>query len=216
MQKFTRSALMLGLVLAPAIASAQVIDQQSLDRNLTSNAGYLFAQTFTPSKNNIDGVGVLLYNSSTTAKSGLLAIQVYGGASTGYATLYDGTVAYEFGGLEHKFVDVFFPTQFVNPSELAYVQWQTNDGVNGPMMWFDYYNDPMAPTYDAYTRGFAYQTDDGTQYGASQDLPDDDVVFREYYDPRAVVATPEPASMVLLATGLVGIVGAARRRKVSK
>ncbi|HVZ17567.1 MAG TPA: PEP-CTERM sorting domain-containing protein [Terriglobales bacterium] len=177
--------LIIGLSLS---LSASVIDQQDSTAN-TYMAGFSqtdLAQSFTPSANTSAGAGIYLY--SLEGSDGI-TISLWTGLPTQGGTELASATSGPVG--PDQWVDVFWSPVAVTPGVTYYLVFESINNAGG--IWGDLDN--------GYAGGMVFANP------GYQPFPDFDYTFREY----SAAATPEPASLSLLAAGLFGVAGLRRK-----
>ena len=106
-------------------------------------------------------------------------------------------------------VDVFWDPVPVLPGQTYWLTIGEAVGPAWPQNWsiFWFTNDATIPNGQAYPLGNIWDSYDGVEAGPWVARDYGDAAFRPF-----TTVTPEPATMVMLATGLVGIAGLRRRR----
>ena len=228
-----RAIALAALIAAPSLAQAQIISQDNGGTTIdASGAGYGQSFVMPTSYNRITGAAVMLgmntiYNPGSIGKqwSGLLTISLWNQlpnvANAG--RLATGTNSIVLFGGPASFYGVNFGSILAVPNEEYYITFATTDSpasATALTAWMganaDVYGGSNPECSEASDWGYceALLSDSGVLAGDYSSAVGDgsDMAFRIYGES---VTTPEPASMVLIATGLVGVFGAARRRKQS-
>lgn len=211
-----RKLLFAALLCAPSLSVAQSIDQQQLSGpGLFSQLGTWQAQSFTTSATTLLGGGFQLFASGQGLTEGAVELRLYDGlASAGGQMLALSSQSYAIQGGSRAWVDAFWSPVSVTSGGTYYLYLI---GV-GPA--------PVEPVYstyalgayaggNAYASGTATITDPFTVDWSAYDIsfrtwkPTPDVI-----DTPPITTVPEPSTYAMLATGLLAVGLAARRRRI--
>ena len=229
MQLRSRAIVPLALLVAflhSANAKAQVVDQQQL---VVRPGGLALAawvgETFKPTASTVAGAGVNILNYARDgAWDATLTAQLWTGIPGGSSRLLaSGTTSVSrrpTGGVDAEGIeDVFWSAVDVTPGQEYFLAFHTTDGGQhrGVATWGYDYVSPYPQFVGSYRDGVlasmnAISDDPYAGPWDSSTFPNFDLTFREY-STSAVTPTPEPASIALVGTGLIGLGGIVRRRR---
>jgi hypothetical protein len=200
------------VLLIAALAAAPLSAQEVVDQNqpvVTSGYNSLdhhVGQTFVQSGANISGVGIFIKSIVQNPASGTVQFTLYDAIPTPLTTpgvLASGSYLLSLPTLGSGWVDFHFAPYSLTPGTSLFLM---VTGSPGGFQTTDAYD----AAGNAYTPGQAY-----TLIGATYTpLLQYDLTFRTYTTLAEPITTPEPASLAMFATGLIGIAGVARRRSV--
>jgi PEP-CTERM motif len=205
MRRLLQSGAVLAILLLTGAArmEAQTLDQSNVGPSgLFGSAFQWQGQTFRPTANTVAGGGFNLSAQFTT--SGTLSIQLWDqlASNPGATMIASGSTAFSIAGGTEAMFDVFWSAVTVNPGQEYFLA--VNAGTSDINTTF---------SLNTYASGQGYYNFDLTDPRSPYTCcgPTYDLGFEEYSS--NAVAAPEPASIALLATGLFGIAGVARRKR---